>query len=109
MSTCAPFVEERRMKIGEPTRFHRNSGIWATLYFGLLGPEVFLLFWCAWSCTFLLLAQCSRETDQAFANGSFIVAGEAEKQCLRVGALKGVSINGKNFDALACGQLFCMP
>jgi hypothetical protein len=31
-STRAPFVKERRMKFPEPTRLHRKSGIWGTLY-----------------------------------------------------------------------------
>jgi hypothetical protein len=29
-STCAPFLKERRMRIREPTRPHRKSGMWGT-------------------------------------------------------------------------------
>jgi hypothetical protein len=32
-ATRAPFVKERRMKFPEPTKLHRKSGIWGTLYF----------------------------------------------------------------------------
>jgi hypothetical protein len=32
-AACAPFSEERRMKIAEPTKFHRKSGMWGTTGF----------------------------------------------------------------------------
>jgi hypothetical protein len=28
---CAPFIKERRMKLAEPTKLRRKSGIWGTL------------------------------------------------------------------------------
>jgi hypothetical protein len=56
-----------------------------------------------------LLAQCSREPNQAFVNRSFIIASEPDKQSLRVWASKSVSIDGKNLDPLGCGQLLCSP
>ena len=36
-TACAPFLEERRMRIGEPTRLHRKSGIWGTHLFLAVG------------------------------------------------------------------------
>jgi hypothetical protein len=29
-AACAPFFEERRMELAEPTNLHRKSGMWGT-------------------------------------------------------------------------------